>query len=109
MRSGQAAASMKPLLSDLINYTLTHFRTEERYMQQTGYPLYAEHRNEHQQLTEQVVELNRRFDAGQTTITAETMDFLKDWLQNHILGTDKRYGRFFVEHGIGATSPGLTV
>lgn len=100
MRAGQANNALKPLLTSLINYTLTHFRTEERYMQQYGYPQYAQHKSQHEQLTAKATDLKQRFESGQTMITLETMNFLKDWLQTHIQGSDKLYGKYFAEKGV---------
>ena len=34
------------------------------------------------------------------TISIEVMNFLKDWLSNHILGSDKRYGPFLNGKGL---------
>ena len=33
--------------------------------------------------------------SGNAMISMEVMDFLKDWLVNHIQGADKVYGPFF--------------
>jgi len=33
-------------------------------------------------------------------LSLEVMNFLKDWLMNHIQGSDKKYGPYLNSHGI---------
>ncbi|RKZ74881.1 MAG: hemerythrin, partial [Gammaproteobacteria bacterium] len=44
--------------------------------------------------------LQRHFSAGEATISQEIFDFLKDWLVNHILGSDKEYTVFLNAKGV---------
>ena len=39
-------------------------------------------------------------DAWRFTLTAEILDFLKNWLQRHILGMDRQYISCFLENGV---------
>ncbi|MGB9623535.1 MAG: bacteriohemerythrin [Phycisphaerae bacterium] len=98
MAKGQGREILGPLLDALVQYTATHFASEEKRMQQLHYPSYLQHKVEHDTLTRQVRDLKQRFDAGKTTITLEVMKFLREWLTNHIQGTDRKYGPFFAQH-----------
>ena len=48
----------------------------------------------HNELTRTVVDLQSRFAAGQVALSVRTMQFLEDWLVNHILGADQKYAPF---------------
>jgi len=94
MAKGQGREVLKPILDGLMDYTQTHFAAEERRMQQCGYPAYLQHKVQHDALMRKVNDLKKRFEAGQGTLTVEILNFLKDWLVNHIQGTDKKYAPF---------------
>ncbi|GAB6038866.1 hypothetical protein JCM15519_34250 [Fundidesulfovibrio butyratiphilus] len=100
MRSGQGNAVMAKLLDELANYTVMHFGTEEKYFDQFGYPETASHKKIHKDLTDQVVAYINQFKSGQAAMSMDMMNFLRDWLVNHIAKTDKRYSTFFLEHGL---------
>lgn len=100
MRAGTARDVLGHTLKGLLDYTRMHFAEEERQMAQYNYPGYAAHKAEHEKLVSKVVELIAKHDAGDNTLTIEVMNFLKDWLINHILVTDKKYTRFFNSLGV---------
>lgn len=100
MKAGRAREVLGETLNGLIDYTRMHFADEERQMSAFNFPGYAAHKLEHEKLTVRVVELKAKFDAGDNTITIEVVNFLKDWLINHTLLTDKKYTGFFNENGI---------
>ncbi len=82
------------------DYTQFHFKSEENYMTKYNYPDYHSHKKEHDLFIEKVQDLEDRFNAGGIIITYEITSFLKDWLKNHINGTDKKYSDFFVDKGV---------
>lgn len=89
------------VLDGLIAYTADHFKHEEQAFAQTGYPDAAAHKKEHDDLTKQVLEVQKKYKAGQTgTLTMEVMAFLKNWLANHIQGSDRKYGPHLSTKGI---------
>ena len=58
-----------------------------------AYPNFTAHKAEHDALTKQVLEVQAKFRAGATAaLSVEVMNFLKNWLIKHIMGTDKSYG-----------------
>ncbi len=88
------------VLSELIEYTVYHFGTEERIFQQYGYPERINHKRAHDDLTGKVKELKTAFEGGNRMISIEVMNFLKDWLNVHILQEDKQYVPFLNSKGV---------
>ena len=79
------------ILDRLVNYTRFHFGREEKFFAQTDYPDAARHKQEHDELVKQVLSIQERWNTGSHALTLETMTFFKDWLFDHILGSDARY------------------
>jgi hemerythrin len=100
MKSGKGKDVMGKVLKDLTDYTVYHFGTEERLFEKYGYIEYPQHKKEHDDLTKQVLEVKSKFESGQTTMTIEVMNFLKDWLNNHIKHSDKKYSAFLNSRGV---------
>ncbi|MBF0541286.1 MAG: hemerythrin family protein [Nitrospirae bacterium] len=96
--AGSGEETIAKVLPELINYTMYHFFAEEDYMVKYSYPLYNEQKMEHAKLIEQTFELYDRFNAGDK-ISNDVLDFLKNWLNDHILGLDVDLGRYL--QGIG--------
>lgn len=94
MRAGRGTAALSACLDDLYNYTSGHFAAEEDFMKRVHYPLLGEHILEHRQLQQKVEQLRRKLAAGEPVLTMDVMDFVRDWLDKHIMETDARYGRF---------------
>lgn len=92
--------TMEEILHGLLNYTRIHFKNEENAMLQYDYPDYIRHKNEHDKLTSQVVEFAERLKAGKASFSLELMNFLSDWLINHIQKTDMHYKTFFQDKEI---------
>ena len=100
MMRGSGRNILGSVLDELDQYTKTHFSLEERLMNAHGFPGYRRHKEEHDKLAAQVDEFVNAFDAGKKQLTMEVLMFLKSWLENHILGTDKRYSAFLIEKGV---------
>jgi len=100
MKAGKGKDILGKILTDLADYTVYHFGTEEKMFQKYKYPASSLHKKEHDDLTKQVMDIKAKLDAGKSVITMEIMTLLKDWLSNHILQTDKRYSAFFNSNGV---------
>ncbi len=46
------------------------------------------------------MELQREFQKGVPVLTVELFSFLKDWIQGHIGGMDKKFGPFLNNKGV---------
>lgn len=60
-------------------------------MLKANYPGYNEHKVEHENLTNKVIEFQKNPKNRGSLISIDLLFFLKDWLINHIEGTDKKY------------------
>ena len=89
MKAGHGRDVLEKLLASLTSYTVSHFGTEERLMQQHAYAKAADHKKQHDDLKAQVTALQAKAKEGKLSVTLETMNFLKDWLMKHINHTDK--------------------
>ncbi|WP_306599256.1 bacteriohemerythrin [Geothrix sp. 21YS21S-2] len=76
----------------LVDYTLMHFDSEERWMAKVGYPDLEAHKEVHQNFRERMKELQRRYKHEPGSVTAEEVLYLvQDWFGHHILGTDMEF------------------
>jgi len=100
MKTGKGKEATGKILSGLIDYVGTHFSAEEKLMQQYSYTEYASHKVEHDKLTQKALSLKKEFEQGAPVLTVELLNFLKEWLQTHILGTDKKYSQFLNSKGV---------
>lgn len=89
------------IFTGLAAYTQKHFSYEENMFAEYGYTDSEEHKRQHNELIAQVVELKEKFiENPQGTMSADLMLFLKRWLTNHIMRTDKEYAEFLISKGV---------
>ena len=94
MAAGQGKSVLAKTLDRLVQYTAMHFAHEERLMRTHKYPDLAAHQAEHEALTSQVLKFQTDFQNGRATMTIQLLQFLKNWLEKHIVGSDKKYAPF---------------
>jgi hemerythrin-like metal-binding protein len=80
---------LKLIFNELFNYTLTHFAMEETMMQGFEYANYLQHKDQHSQFIIKMKDFKEAYLLGNKKINLEILNFLKDWLLKHIVGTDK--------------------
>lgn len=100
MSNGQGRAAVGRTLDRMVQYTASHFAHEERLMRTHKFPDFAAHKAEHDKLTAQVLQFQADYRAGKVTITVQLLQFLRDWLQQHIQGSDQRYAPFLREKAV---------
>lgn len=90
----------------LVAYTLKHFASEEGMMRKAKTADYEEHIAKHKELVGQVSGLMKKIEAGDVPPLEDLLLFLKHWLMNHILVTDKRYAepvaKMLIDQELGA-------
>ena len=97
--AGQEAVS--ETLARLTAYTEHHFRHEEALFSRTSYPDVAVHRRQHADMVGWLAEWQRRYEGGDLSgLSLEVVNYLKNWLFDHILGTDRQYTEYLHAAGI---------
>ena len=91
MSAGRGKSVLAKILDRLVQYTAMHFAHEERLMQLHKYPDFAAHKAEHDALAKQVLAFQAEFNSGRATMAVQVLQFLKDWLEKHINGSDMAY------------------
>lgn len=100
MMTGKGKVVLQDVLKRMLNYTIEHFSTEEKYMIKFNFPGYEEHKAAHDTFIDEVHKLSEDFDSGKLFLTIDVMNFLRDWLREHIMKTDKEYSKVFIENGV---------
>ena len=100
MQRGEGQIILGDIFNSLGDYTKNHFADEERMMQANAYPDISRHMAAHEHLLNRVIELQKEFVAGNSVLSVNVINFLRDWLTTHIQGEDKMYGSFFNSKGI---------
>lgn len=100
MLKGEGQTILAEIISGLYDYTVTHFGTEESLFAQHAYPAAPGHIEQHRYFTEQVADFKRGYEEKRLMLSLDVMDFLSDWLVDHIQVMDKAFGRYLNEHGV---------
>lgn len=85
------------IIDELTSCMVEHFSDEERLLLARQYPLYREHKGEHDRLTVEMLRIHEEFHQGQITAGFEMLGFLHSCLVEHTLQDDQTYARFFQE------------
>jgi len=87
-------------LQELVDYTKYHFEREERMMREHGYPDYQPHKQQHEEMIVKVGAFLAAYEKNREDTIEDLTRFLKEWLFNHIAGTDRGYVPHMKEKGV---------
>lgn len=80
------------VLYELKEYTIYHFRYEEELLKKYGYKNLEAHIKQHNAFVDEIISFeNEDIDDKQKRITMDMLVFVSNWIENHILKTDKGY------------------
>jgi hemerythrin len=100
LNSSSANAEIRAILQQLKSYKEFHFATEEKYFAMFNYELAEQHKEEHRKLSAKIEEFIKRFEVEGDKVLIDLVDFLEDWLVDHLGNQDKKYSQCFNEHGL---------
>lgn len=99
MYQGVGMKELGNALTELLDYSVMHFMTEEGYMEKYGYPELDVHKNAHKEFRERFYKVHKEFHEGKPVLTAEVVDYLRDWIKGHVLNVDQRYSKYLLDAG----------
>jgi hemerythrin-like metal-binding protein len=94
-KAGTSKEILDGILAQMEHYTEYHFRHEEELFDQTDYPDAEIHKREHNELNVWSRKTEEAFRNGTLKAPSlEIMNYLKDWLFDHILKSDMNYAPY---------------
>lgn len=80
------------IINELKDYTIFHFKSEEEYMIKTGFRKFLSHKVEHDDFIAKLEEVDlRSVDDNQNQYVKELLEFVFNWISEHILIKDKQH------------------
>ena len=89
MMAGKGKDIVGAILNRLVAYTKDHFGREEIVWKSGRYADFDQHKKQHTDLLATVAEFKVKYDKGTVALSVDVMNFLRNWLTNHILISDK--------------------
>lgn len=103
VRAGETDGRTQKIVTQLYDFTSAHFLAENLLMRLHAYPEYEAHSADHDRLIALLDRLVRAVEAGETSVSLESMESLRSWLSLHIGGMDQRLSTFVA----GQAAPSL--
>ncbi|MDR2055498.1 MAG: bacteriohemerythrin [Desulfovibrio sp.] len=91
MKDNRTSSELRNVVKKLRDYTASHFSDEEKLFGASQYPGIKDHKEIHKKFVAQLDDFEKQLKSGTATVSMELLTFLKDWLINHIAGTDPGY------------------
>lgn len=88
------------IIEEMYEYADVHFKTEENYFEKFGYKEANEHKAEHTSFLEKIKSFECGYKKNSKLLSLQIMNFLQEWLSNHIMKTDKKYIGLFKAKGL---------
>lgn len=85
------------VLTDLTNYSLKHFKSEEDWMLKIQYPDFEPHQRSHKDFIYRIAMFNLSYNPEDTEMLFEILSFLRLWIIDHLKTCDKKIALYKIE------------
>lgn len=92
--------SLRQKIDEMMAHAEDHFQLEEKLMRDNGYPDYEIQKSEHTRLLTEVGGFRKKLTNGSPIVAGQFLVFLENWLINHTLVRDRKYGPFLRDKGL---------
>lgn len=87
---------LKNKYEEWVNHTINHFKSEEDEMEETGFPMFPIHQEEHNRVLEEMKDKFSEYRNNEDlSILKEYIESIPEWLRNHIQSMDNITSNFF--------------
>ena len=88
------------IIESLVQYKIFHFETEEKYFREFKYEEAESYTAKHHEFNNKLTALKEKYPEYTVEFAFELVDFLEDWLIDHLMVVDQKYKKCFNEHGL---------
>ncbi len=104
IKEHRCKAEIDSTLKFLDDYARVHFGEEEKHMRETNYAGLAEQREDHKKYLTALAELKEqasqpRIQGSSYDLSATTNQVVVDWIVDHIMKLDMKFGAHLKQHG----------
>jgi len=100
MKQGQASHVINEIVLELEKYARNHFQKEEYFFGRFNYPETDSHVAEHQNFNQKIALFKTDLKNSKNVSSFDLLNFLKEWIEHHILEVDKQYSECFRQNGL---------
>lgn len=91
LANGKSMSIIDSTLKKLVDYANYHFKDEEDFMMLLPNYDFHSHKNQHNYF---IVKVKEMINMKKEEINFELFNFMKEWILNHVLITDKKMGQY---------------
>lgn len=84
----------------VLDYANFHFQTEEKYFKEFDYKNTDKHIATHNAYREKIKSLKDNLENDTIVASFDLINYMEDWMINHILNEDRKYIKCFHENGL---------
>ncbi|MEM3374770.1 MAG: bacteriohemerythrin [Candidatus Woesearchaeota archaeon] len=96
----KAKEKINDIFKQLFDYANYHFSTEEKYFEKFNFKYKKSHIRKHNFFKKKLSSLYKKMNENELELSFKLLDFLEDWLIEHLNTEDKKYIQCFKEHGL---------
>jgi hemerythrin len=97
---GEEARTLRSMISRVNELTKMHIESEDRLLEQSGFPGLEGHRAEHAKLLARLALFDNRFEQRQTASAFELVEYLRKWFTTHTGVSGQKYGPWLQQCGV---------
>lgn len=88
------------IIQNIITYKKHHFSTEEKYFKEFNFEGAEEHIEQHKKFNDNIKKLFEDHPKHDIELCFLLIDFLEDWLIDHLQNMDQKYVECFKQNGL---------